>query len=100
MEKMMNDEIRKKYPERDGNPVPPEYEAARMVMLKSVDNLISNTTTEEIARHINPEFRVKKVIKIPKASHLLKIIFNSAKTVEKAVRKGMKINFQKSENNM
>ena len=56
-----------------------------MVMPKNVDSLINNMTNEDLARHINPKLKVKKVIKTPNSSHLLKIIFNTAETVDKAV---------------
>ena len=73
---------------------PPEYDAARMVILKNVDNIISNMSEEEIERYIGADFKVRKIIKIPNSPHLLKIIFHDTKTADRAIQGGMKIHFQ------
>ena len=73
---------------------PREYDAARMVILKNVDNIVSNMSEEEIERHIGADFKVRKIIKIPSSFHLLKIIFHDSKTADRAIQWGMKIHFQ------
>ena len=76
---------------------PPEYEAARTVMLKNVDDQISQLTEGEIASLIETEYRVKRVIKIPNNNHLVKVIFDTAATADKAVKVGITVQFQRFE---
>ena len=73
---------------------PPEYVAARTVVLRNVDSLISKMTEEEIERHIGADFKINKIVKIPNNQHLLKVIFHDSETADRAVRGGMKIHFQ------
>ena len=56
---------------------PPEYEAARTVMIRNVDSVISQMTENEIINkvEIDTNLKVKKLIKVPNSSHLLKIVF-------------------------
>ena len=63
----------------------PEYEAARTVLLRNVDNVISVMTEQEISSNINKELKIKRVIKIPNSQHLLKIVFNNTEDADKAV---------------
>ena len=74
---------------------PPEYEA--VVMLKNVDEVIAGMTIEDICKGIDENIRVKRVVKIPNNTHLLKIIFESAQTADKIVKEGLVIYFQKFE---
>ena len=76
---------------------PPEYEAARTVLLRNVDSAISALTEQEIARYIK-ELNVKRVIKIPNSEHLLKIVFNNTQDADKAVQDGLQIKYQKFQN--
>ena len=76
---------------------PPEYEAARTVMLKNVDEVIAGMIIEDICKGIDENIRVKRVVKIPNNTHLLKIIFESAQTADKIVKEGLVIYFQKFE---
>ena len=57
---------------------PPEYEAARtIIMLRNVDNTISQLTEAELVKKIEAtkNLKVKKLIKTPNSSHLIKIMF-------------------------
>ena len=77
---------------------PPEFEAERTVMLRNVDSTISAMTEEQIAELIGRDFKVKKVIKIPNADHLLKIVFDNVANADRAVQDGLKIKFQLFQN--
>ena len=74
---------------------PPEYEASRTVILRNVDALIHDMTEAEIIENTPARQAVKRVIKIPGNSHLLKIMFNTAELADKAVKDGIEIAFQK-----
>ena len=80
--------------------IPPEYEAARTVLVRNVDQSISDLEADAIKTSINSRFLeagrspVKRVIKIPNSSHLLKIVFNETGDADKTVREGFKIYFQ------
>ena len=74
---------------------PPEYEASRTVMLRNVDALIHDMTEAKIVENTPARYVVKKVIKIPGNSHLLKIMFNAAEMADKAVKDGIEVAFQK-----
>ena len=76
---------------------PPEYVAARTIMLKNVDGVIAEMSVDEICEGIDKNFKVKKVVKIPNNTHLLKIIFESAQIADKVVKEGLVIHFQKFE---
>ena len=76
---------------------PPEYEAARTVLLRNVDSAISALTEQEIASFIK-ELKAKRVIKIPNSEHLLKIVFNNTQDVDKAFQDGLQIKYQKFQN--
>ena len=77
--------------------IPPEYEAARTVMLKNVDGIIAEMSIDEICEGIDKNVKVKRIVKIPNNTHLLKIIFESAHTADKIVNEGLVIHFQKFE---
>ena len=74
---------------------PPEYEAARTVLLRNVDNVISAMTEQEITSNINKELKIKQVIKTPNSQHMLKIVFNTTEDADKAVRDGLQIKYQR-----
>ena len=61
---------------------PPEYEAARTIMLRNVDNTISQLTEAELVKRIEDtkNLKVKKLIKIPNSSHLIKIMFRTTES--------------------
>ena len=94
MDKLLGEEIKQSLMAR-GLEIqhPPEYEAARTVMLKNVDDQISQFTEGEIASLIEREHRVKRVIKIPNNNHLVKVIFDTAATAEE----GIKVQYQRFE---
>ena len=98
MDRLLKDEVRSKFVE-EGLEVqyPPEYEAARTVMLRNFDNLISSMSSDEIVGLIDPSLRVRKLIKIPNSSHLLKLIFESTDMADRAVREGLNLRFQRFE---
>ena len=75
---------------------PPEYEAARTIMLRNVDNTISQLTEAELVKKIEDtkNLKVKKLIKIPNSSHLIKIMFQTTEMADQVVEKGVKIGFQ------
>ena len=75
---------------------PPEYEAARTVMIRNVDSVISQMTENEIVQkiEIDSNLKVKKLIKIPNSSHLLKIMFQTTAMADRVVEKGVKVGFQ------
>ena len=79
---------------------PPEYEAARTVLIRNVDSTIRALSEQEIQEHIDKDLKVKvkQVIKIPNSEHLMKIVFNSTEDADKAVRDGLVIGFQKFQN--
>ena len=97
MDRLLRDEVRSKFAE-EGLEVqyPPEYEAARTVMLRNVDDSISAMSSDAIVVLIDPSLRVKKLIKIPNSSHL-KIIFESADIADRVVREGLNLRFQRFE---
>ena len=98
MDKLLRDDVRSKFAE-EGLEVqyPPEYEAARTVMLRNVDPVISSKSSQEIIEYIDPSLKVKTVIKIPNNTHLLKLIFESADMADKVVQEGLILLFQKFE---
>ena len=75
---------------------PPEYEAGRTILVRNVDKTINDLEADAIKTSINGGFAeagrnpVKKVIKIPNSSHLLKIVFQEVRDADKAVREGLK----------
>ena len=75
---------------------PPEYEAARTVMIRNVDSIISQMTENEIVQKIETDtnLKVKKLIKIPNSSHLLKIMFQTTGMADRFIEKGVKVGFQ------
>ena len=78
---------------------PPEFDAARTVLIKNVDNTISALSEGEIAGIIGQNFEIKKVVKIPNNQHLLKIIFQNSRDADRAIEKGMQIQFQRFQGN-
>ena len=96
MDKLLRDDVRSKFAE-EGLEVqyPPEYEAARTVMLRNVDPVISSKSSQEIIEYIDPSLKVKTVIKIPNNTQLLKLIFESAYMADKAVQEGLILLYQK-----
>ena len=98
MDKLFKDDVRSKFAE-EGLEVqyPPEYKAARTVMLRNVDPVISSKSSQEIIEYIDPSLKVKTVIKIPNNTHLLKLIFDSAYMADKVVQEGLILLFQKFE---
>ena len=98
MDKLLGDDVRSKFAE-EGLEVqyPPEYEAARTVMLRNVDLVIASKSSQEIIEYIDPSLKVKTVIKIPNNTHLLKLIFESADMADKVVQEGLILLFQKFE---
>ena len=77
---------------------PPEYEAARTVLIRNVDSTIRALKEQEIQAYIDKDLKVKQVIKIPNSEHLMKIVFNSTENADKVVRDGLVIGFQKFQN--
>ena len=98
MDKLLGEEVKQSLMAR-GLEIqhPPEYEAARTVMLKNVDDQIRKLTEGEIASFIENEYSVKRVLKIPNNNHLVKVIFDTATTTDKAVKEGIKVQYQKFE---
>ena len=78
---------------------PPEFDAARTVLIKNVDNTISALSEGEIAGIVGQNFEIKKVVKIPNNQHLLKIIFQNSRDADRAIDKGMQIQFQRFQGN-
>ena len=68
---------------------PPEFEASRTVILRNVDAFIHEMTETEIMENIPAKYVVKKVIKIPGNSHLLKIMFKTAHMAGEVVKGGI-----------
>ena len=96
MDSMLSEASRNRFSEQGLElQFPPEYEASRTVILRNVDALIHDMTEAEIVENIPDRYVVKKVIKIPGNSHLLKIMFNTAEMADKAVKDGIEIAFQK-----
>ena len=95
MDKLLKEEIKEIFASR-GLEIehPPELEAARTVILRNVDSLISSMTEGEILGAARENLNDKRVIKIPNSSHLLKIIFGDTVTADRVVEKGLKIHFQ------
>ena len=87
MDKLLTEESRMRFRSKGMEiQFPPEYDAARTVILKNVDNIISNMSEEEIERYIGADFKVRKIIKIPNSPHLLKVIFHDTKTADRAIQ--------------
>ena len=96
MDKILGDEVRSSFLAKGMEAqFPPEHAAARTVILKNVDSSISHMTEEEIVSNMCPRMPVEKIIKIPNASHLLKIVFVKAESADRAVIQGIKIQFQR-----
>ena len=93
MDTLLRDTNRQKFAE-----YPPEYEAARTVLIRNVDSTISALNEQEIRNYIDKDLKVKQVIKIPNSEHLLKIVFNSTEDANKVVRDGLVIKFQRFQN--
>ena len=77
---------------------PPEFSAARTVVVKGVDDYISHQTEEELLRSIkinHSNINVEKIIKISNASHLLKILCTDVNTADRLVEKGISIGNQR-----
>ena len=96
MDKMLKEEVRE-YLANKGLQIqyPPEYEAARTVMIKNVDSMIAALSEAEIAAHIDKVYKTKKIIKIPNNSHIIKVIFHTSEIADQAVKEGLSISFQK-----
>ena len=77
---------------------PPKFESERTIMVRNVDSTISVLSEEEIAEHINKKLKIKRVIQIPNSDHLLKIVFSDVAMADKAVQKGLRIQFQVLQN--
>ena len=87
MEKLLTEESRLRFRSKGMEiQFPPEYVAARTLVLRNVDSLISKMTQEEIERHIGVDFNINKIVKIPNNQHLLKVIFHDSETADRAVR--------------
>ena len=96
MDSMLSEASRNRFSEQGLElQFPPEYEASRTVILRNVDALIHDMTEAVIVENIPARYVVKKVIKIPGNSHLLKIMFNTAEMADKVVKDGIEIVFQK-----
>ena len=64
MDKLLTEESRMRFRSKGMEiQFPPEYDAARTVILKNVDNMISNMSEEEIERYIGADFKVRKIIR-------------------------------------
>ena len=94
MDKLLKEEIKEIFEGR-GLEIqhPPELEAARTVVVRNVDSSISSMTEGEILSAMGGNLNVKRAIKIPGSSHLLKIIFGDTVTADRVVREGLKIHF-------
>ena len=79
MDKLLKEEIKEIFEGR-GLEIqhPPELEAAGTVVVRNVDSSISSMTEGEILSAMGGNLNVKRVIKIPGSSHLLKVIFGDA----------------------
>ena len=99
MDTLLRDTNRQKFAERGLEiQYPPEYEAARTVLIRNVDSTISGLNEQEIQGYIDKDLKVKQVIKIPNSEHLLKIVFNSTEDADKVVRDSLVIKFQRFQN--
>ena len=99
MDTLLRDTNRQKFAERGLEiQYPPEYEAARTVLIRNVDSTISALNEQEIRNYIDKDLKVKQVIKIPNSEHLLKIVFNSTEDADKVVRDGLLIKYQRFQN--
>ena len=96
MDSLLSEASRNKFTEQGLElQFPPEFEASRTVILRNVDAFIHDMTETEITVNIPAKYVVKKVIKIPGNSHLLKIIFKTADMADEVVKGGIEIIFQK-----
>ena len=99
MDTLLRDTNRQKFAERGLEiQYPPEYEAARTVLIRNVDSTIRALNEQEIREYIDKDLKVKQVIKIPNSEHLMKIVFNSTEDADKVVQDGLVIGFQKFQN--
>ena len=98
MDRLLTDESRERF-NANGFTIqyPPEFEAARTVMLKNVDSVFAALPEDEICNYIKGVYQIKKIIKIPNSSHLLKVIFVSSEMADRAVKDGLTVYFQKFE---
>ena len=78
---------------------PPEFDAAQAVLIKNVGSTISALDEGEIAGMIGQNFEVKRVVKIPNSQHLLKIIFQNSHDADRAIERGIQIQFQRFQGN-
>ena len=89
MDKLLTDESRMRFRSKGMEiQFPPEYDAARTVILRNVDGIISKMTEEEIEGHIGADFKISRIVKIPNNQHLLKVTFHDSETADRAVRRG------------
>ena len=100
MDKLLTDETKQELVAKGLEIVhPPEFDAARIVLLKNVDNMISALDEGEIAGIIGQNYQVKRVVKIPNNKHLLKIIFRNSHDADRAIERGVQIQFQRFQGN-
>ena len=83
MDKLLTDESRMRFRSKGMEiQFPTEYDAARTVILRNVDGIISKMTEEEIEGHIGADFEISRIVKIPNSQHLLKVIFHDSETAD------------------
>ena len=73
---------------------PPEYNANRTVVIRNVDSIITELDHEELKLDIerrNEWAKIVEIIKIPTAPKILKLRFENAEMVKKAMEVGMLI---------
>ena len=96
MDKLLTDETKQELVAKGLEIVhPPEYDAARTVLLKNVDSTISALEEGEIAGIIGQHYQVKKIVKIPNSKDLLKIVFQNSHDADRAIERGVQIQFQR-----
>ena len=87
MDKLLTDEIKQELVTKGLEIVhPPEFDAARTVLLKNVDSMISALEEGEIAGIIGQNDQVKKIVKI---------VFQNSHDADRAIDRGVQIQFQR-----
>ena len=88
MDKLLTDETKHKRVAKGLEVVhPPEFDAARTVLIKNADSVISALDEWEATGMIGQNSEVKRVVKIPNSQHLLKIIFQNSHDTDRAIER-------------
>ena len=75
----------------------PEYVAARIIIIKNVNRLISALLEEKITGKIYKDLNDKRIIEIPNSSHLMKFIFQNSEVADRVVKEDLQIHFRRFE---